>query len=86
MGTVSEDLSFYQQIYFHKLGTPVEQDTYELGTSSPHRGNAAQSRWTLSAGLVANGDGGEMLTICASLGRLRQITRFTDQIKQVEFG
>ena len=30
-----EDLDFYQQIYFHKLGTPPEQDVYSLGNEFP---------------------------------------------------
>src|SRR5206468_812028 len=30
-----EDLNFYQQVYFHRLGTPVEQDHYELGKELP---------------------------------------------------
>ena len=29
------DLDFYQQVYFHKLGTPTEQDTYAIGKELP---------------------------------------------------
>ncbi len=29
-----EDMRFYQQIYFHKLGTPTTEDTYALGKIS----------------------------------------------------
>ena len=29
------DLRFYQQTYFHKLGTSAEQDTYEFGKDLP---------------------------------------------------
>jgi prolyl oligopeptidase len=29
------DHEFYMQVYFHKLGTPTEQDTYELGKDFP---------------------------------------------------
>src|SRR5262249_38790658 len=30
-----EDLNFYQQIYFHKLGTPTSEDSYVLGKDFP---------------------------------------------------
>ena len=34
------DLDFYQQLYFHKLGTKTEADTYALGKDFPrHRGD-----------------------------------------------
>jgi prolyl oligopeptidase len=29
------DLNFYQQIYFHKLGSPVADDRYETGKDFP---------------------------------------------------
>jgi prolyl oligopeptidase len=86
----SEDLSFYQQIYFHKLGTPVEQDTYELGNEFPRIAEtqlkaSPDGRYLLAT--VANGDGGEYAHYLRQpSGGWRQITRFTDQIKQVEFG
>ena len=30
-----EDRTFYQQVYFHRLGTPPEDDVYELGRDFP---------------------------------------------------
>ena len=30
-----EDLNFYQQVYFHKLGTPDSADTYSIGKEFP---------------------------------------------------
>jgi len=46
------DLAFYQQVYFHKLGTPTEQDTYAIGKDFPYRrGSACRfDEWTLHAG------------------------------------
>ena len=39
------DLHFFQQIYFHKLGTPVEQDAYMGRSSAPRcRGPAVEHR------------------------------------------
>src|SRR5438105_1445927 len=29
------DLSFYQQVYFHKMGTPLTEDRYEIGKDFP---------------------------------------------------
>src|ERR1043166_1558774 len=56
------DAHFYQQIYFHKLGTPVEQDAYEAGKDFPRIAEtdleaSIDGRHVLAR--VANGDGGE---------------------------
>jgi prolyl oligopeptidase len=56
------DLSFYQQVYLHQLGTPAEADTYSLGREVPKIAEIAllassDGRYLLAA--VKNGDGGE---------------------------
>jgi prolyl oligopeptidase len=56
------DLGFYQQIYFHKLGTPSANDHYEAGRDFPRIAEivlqaAEDGKWVLAT--VANGDGGE---------------------------
>ena len=33
--TARGGLDFYQQLYFHELGTPSEKDRYELGKDFP---------------------------------------------------
>lgn len=84
------DLHFFQQVYFHRLGTPVEQDTYEIGREFPriaeielHAGDGG--RHLLAR--VANGDGGDFAHwLRGPGGSWRQITRFEDGVKQVEFG
>ncbi len=57
-----EDLNFYQQIYFHKLGTAATQDTYVLGKDFPRIAetvlSASQDGKYLLA-TVGNGDGGD---------------------------
>ncbi|MGZ5959250.1 MAG: prolyl oligopeptidase family serine peptidase, partial [Myxococcaceae bacterium] len=30
-----EDAGFYQQVFFHRIGTPIERDSYELGKELP---------------------------------------------------
>lgn len=56
-----EDLFFYQQVYFHKLGTPTESDTYEIGRDFPRIAeielDTDDGRYITAA--VENGDGGE---------------------------
>jgi prolyl oligopeptidase len=57
------DLGFYQQIYFHKLGTPTGDDPYVLGKDFPRIAEiqlrASPDGKTILAA-VANGDGGEV--------------------------
>ncbi|HEY2953007.1 MAG TPA: S9 family peptidase, partial [Verrucomicrobiae bacterium] len=84
------ELGFYQQIYFHRLGTPAEQDIYELGKEFPRIAEtrlqaAPDGRHILAS--VANGDGGEFAHYLREpSGRWRQVTRFEDQITRAEFG
>lgn len=86
----TEDLNFYQQIYFHKLGTPTEQDVYELGKDFPRIAeiqlkSSPDGRRILAT--VANGDGGEFAHYLREpTGGWRQIAGYDDQIKQAEFG
>ena len=46
-----DDLDFYQQVYYHKLGTPESEDKYVIGKDVPEdRGDrAARVRTTASA-------------------------------------
>jgi prolyl oligopeptidase PreP (S9A serine peptidase family)/phosphodiesterase/alkaline phosphatase D-like protein len=84
------DLMFYQQIYFHKLGTPAEEDKYEFGKDFPRIAETAleaspDGRHLLAT--VANGDGGEYAHFVRSpSGEWKQITRFEDQVKEAQFG
>jgi prolyl oligopeptidase len=85
-----EDMTFYQQVYFHKLGAPLGQDTYVIGKEFPRIAEITLST-TEDAGYllasVANGDGGEFAHyLRGPSGTWSQITRFSDQIKSVLFG
>jgi prolyl oligopeptidase len=89
----ADDLNFYQQIYFHRLNTPVETDTYSLGKDFPRIAEVdLQTRrdghYLLAT--VANGDGGDyahyLLPMTGSHTNWIQLTKFTDQIKSAEFG
>jgi prolyl oligopeptidase len=84
------DAHFYQQIWFHKLGTPASADTYELGRDFPRIAEVElamsdDGQWLLAT--VANGDGGDFAHFLrAGAGKWRQLTHFADGIKAIEFG
>ena len=84
------DLNFYQQIYFHKLGTPDTKDTYSLGNDFPRIAEIAlqashDGKYVLAT--VANGDGGEFAHyLLGPDEKWNQITQFSDQIKLARLG
>src|SRR5437867_8292395 len=84
------DLNFYQQIYFHKLGTPDTKDTYSIGKDFPQIAEitlAASRDCKYILATVANGDGGEFAHYLLGLdGTWKQITQFSDQIKLARLG
>ncbi len=58
-----EDAGFYQQIWYHRIGRPTAEDTYELGKDFPKIAEIAltakrDGKWILAD--VKNGDGGEV--------------------------
>ncbi len=88
------DLNFYQQIYFHKLGTSDAEDTYSMGKDFPRIAEivleaSRDGRYVLAS--VENGDGGDFAHYLlgpdksASSG-WKQITQFGDQIKAARLG
>src|SRR5246127_5237960 len=84
------DLNFYQQIYFHKLGTPDTDDTYSIGKDFPRIAEIAletsrDGKYVLAT--VANGDGGDFAHyLLGPDGTWKQITQFSDQIKIARLG
>ncbi|KPK72478.1 peptidase S9 [candidate division WOR_3 bacterium SM23_60] len=85
-----EDIRFYQQVYFHRLGTSTEEDTYAIGKEFPR---IAEIEFETSPdathilAIVANGDGGEYAHfLLGSSKRWVQITRFSDLINKAKFG
>jgi len=83
-------LHFYQQVWFHRLGTPASADTYELGRDFPRIAEielaaSDDGQWLLAT--VANGDGGDFAHYLRNAsGSWRQLTRFEDGIKAIKFG
>jgi prolyl oligopeptidase len=84
------DLNFYQQIYFHKLGTADVEDTYSIGKDFPRIAEivleaSRDGRYILAT--VANGDGGDFAHyLLGPRGNWKQITQFSDQIKAARLG
>jgi len=85
-----EDANFYQQIYFHKLGTPSRQDVYILGRNFPRIAEiqlhaSDDGRWLLAS--VGNGDGGQFAHYLMDAQKhWTQLTHFEDGIVAVKFG
>ncbi|HEY1860797.1 MAG TPA: prolyl oligopeptidase family serine peptidase [Gemmataceae bacterium] len=85
-----EDLNFFEQIYFHQLGTPVEKDTYILGKDFPRIAEifldaTGDGRFLLAT--VQKGDGGEFEHYLMDPdGKWKQLTKFADQISAAAFG
>ena len=85
-----EDANFYQQVYFHKLGTDPKQDSYVIGKEFPRIAeiqlrSSDNGRWLLAS--VANGDGGQFAHyVMDSSGRWTQVTHFGDGIVSAKFG
>jgi prolyl oligopeptidase len=84
------DLNFYQQVYFHKLGTPDTDDTYSIGNDFPRIAevmleSSRDGKYILAT--VANGDGGDFSHYLLGPDRnWKQITQFSNQIKVARLG
>jgi prolyl oligopeptidase len=84
------DLDFFQQLYFHALGSPTEKDRYELGKDLPRiaeikvEADHASGRVLAS---VQNGDSGEFLQFVRSPeGKWKQFAEYKDAAVQAAFG
>ncbi|MEO5691727.1 MAG: prolyl oligopeptidase family serine peptidase [Usitatibacter sp.] len=85
-----EDAHFYQQVWFHRLGTPVSADTYVIGKEFPRIAEVALSatregRYLLAT--VSNGDGGEhAFYLRDPHGAWKRVADFADNVKQAKLG
>ena len=84
------DLNFYQQVYFHKLGTNDSEDIYSVGKDFPRIAEinlqaSRDGKYILAT--VANGDGGDFAHyLLGPDGNWKQLTQFSDQIKATRIG
>ena len=85
-----EDMHFYQQVYYHKIGTPITDDTYVIGKDFPRIAEVRLStskdgRHVLAS--VANGDGGEFEHhVMDPMGHWTKVTEFQDQVTRASLG
>jgi prolyl oligopeptidase len=84
------DVNFYQQVWFHRLGTPVSEDHYEIGKDFPRIAeieldSSDNGQWFVAK--VANGDGGDFEHFVRDAnGKWRQLTHFEDGVKGLRIG
>jgi prolyl oligopeptidase len=85
-----EDRHFFQQVYFHRLGTPVASDSYVIGKEFPRIAeielrSSRDGSYLLA--VVRNGDGGEIAYHLRSPdGRWHEVAGFKDGVKHLAFG
>jgi prolyl oligopeptidase len=86
------DLDFFQQVYFHKVGTPEAQDTYALGKELPRIAEIALVRSDDGKHVLAkvsNGDGGEVehyvLETATPAGKWLRLSKFEDGLGAASF-
>jgi prolyl oligopeptidase len=83
------DHEFYMQVYYHQLGTPTEQDRYELGKDFPKIAEIildANEQGVVLASMQ-KGDGGEFQHYVRTLdGKWTQLDRYEDRAVQAELG
>ncbi|HEU4537804.1 MAG TPA: S9 family peptidase, partial [Polyangiaceae bacterium] len=84
------DLSFYQQVYFHKLGDDPKGDAYALGRDFP---KIAETRLEASPdgrraiAVVAKGDGGEHAIYLYAAGKgWSPLAAYEDKVARAQFG
>jgi prolyl oligopeptidase len=84
------DMDFYQQLYYHALGTSTDSDRYELGKDQPRIAEFRLETDPPSGRVLAtvqDGDGGEFaFFVRSSEGKWRQIAGFKDGLVQAAFG
>jgi prolyl oligopeptidase len=85
-----EDMNFYEQVYFHRLGTSSDDDVYSVGKEFPKIAStqletSPEGKHILAT--VENGDGGEFSHYLLKEGEeWEQITQFSDEISAATFG
>lgn len=84
-----DEIQFFQQVYYHKLGTGTDEDTYCIGKDFP---KIAEIEFDASddgnnfLATVSNGDGGEFAHyLLNGNGTWTQITKFDDLIPTIKF-
>jgi prolyl oligopeptidase len=84
------DVDFFQQVYFHKLGTPEKDDRYALGKDFPRIAEvvlATSDDGKQVLAVVQNGDGGEFeVHLLGPSGTWERVAAYADKVKEARFG
>ncbi len=84
------DMDFYQQLFYHELGTATDKDRHELGKDLPRIAEIKVWMHNKTGKLlctVQNGDGGEFAHYIRNPdGNWRKLSGFADKIVQAAFG
>lgn len=85
-----DEMGFFQQGWYHRIGTPAESDRYELGKDFPRIAEIEFEMHDESGQLlvtVQDGDSGRFAHFLRSpKGEYRQFSTFDDNIVQATFG
>ena len=82
-----DDVNFYQQVWFHRLGTPASADKYVIGKEFPRiaetqLATTPDGRYVLAS--VANGDGGEYAFYLRNpAGKWTKVADFADNVRSM---
>jgi prolyl oligopeptidase len=84
-----EETNFYQQVYYHRLGSSANEDVYVIGREFPRiaeiRLESNDDGYLLVS--VANGDGGEFAHyVMTPEHKWMQVTKFSDKAATATFG
>ena len=87
----AEDMDFYQQVYFHQIGTPVAQDRYSMGKDLPRIGEIALSAsedGRLHLAHVQNGDSQDYAVyfLPERAATWQRLSGFEDGLVEAHFG
>ncbi len=86
----AEDLAFYQQVWFHKMGTSADEDRYEVGMDFPRIAEIQLEADPHSGRVLATvqyGDSGRFSHyLRTDHGLWTQVADYNDQIVQATFG
>jgi prolyl oligopeptidase len=86
-----EDLDFYQQVWFHELGTTAAQDRYSMGKELPRIAEIllrASEDGRLHLAIVQNGDSGDYAVYFLPDGATtwQNLSTFADGLIEARFG
>ena len=85
-----EDMDFYQQVWFHRMGASPDKDNYEIGRDFPRIAEIILETDADSGNVLATvqyGDSGRFAHyIRMPAGQWKQITDYDDQVVQATFG